>query len=185
MKNFSVSRIIATVFIILSTSMTFGCSAIDMKQYSSNSPQLDLYSYFIGETTGWGIVQDRKGVLTRQFVVHINGTVSQNGDLVLEERFDWIDGEKSTRTWVLQKSDPHSFTGSAEDVSNSATGTLYGNVLNWTYQLLLEVDSTTWKIRFDDWMFLVSENLLLNKATMTKFGFKVGEITIVFDNNYN
>jgi hypothetical protein len=53
-------------------------------------------------------------------------------------------------------------------------------VLNWKYLLNLKVDDTTWKIRFDDWMFLVSDNLLLNKATMSKFGFKVGEVTIVF-----
>lgn len=49
--------------------------------------------------------------------------------------------------------------------------------------LNLQVDDTTWKITFDDWMFLVSEDLLLNKAIMTKFGFKVGEVTIVFQKN--
>ncbi len=157
-----------------------GCSAIDMKQYSDNQPALDLYGYFQGQTQGWGIVQDRKGRLTRQFTVEITGTVNSDGSLILAENFDWSDGEKSKRTWILDRVDTHRYTGRAEDVINGASGTLYGNVLNWQYVLSLKVDDTAWKITFDDWMFLVDDGILLNKATMSKFGFRVGEITIVF-----
>lgn len=157
-----------------------GCSAIDMKQYSSNEPSLDIFAYFQGQTRGWGIVQDRKGTLTRQFTVEINGTVNSDGSLSLAEDFEWSDGEKTKRTWILARQDAHRYTGRAEDVIDSASGILYGNVLNWKYMLNLRVEDTTWKIKFDDWMFLVSEDIILNKATMSKFGFKVGEVTIVF-----
>lgn len=157
-----------------------GCSTIDVERYAANSPPLDLYDYFTGTTRGWGIVQDRKGVLTRQFVVDITGEVTGDGKLVLKEHFDWSDGEKSSRTWVLSRQNKHNFTGTAGDVIEQAEGTLYGNVLNWQYQLNLKVDDSTWKITFDDWMFLVSEEILLNKATMSTLGFNVGEVTIVF-----
>jgi len=80
-----------------------GCSAVDMEQYSSNSPKLDLFDYFIGETKGYGIVQDRKGTLTRQFTVDITGIIQADGSLNLYEKFDWSDGEKSTRTWKISK----------------------------------------------------------------------------------
>ncbi len=168
------------LIIIALCAVLAGCSAIDMKQYSANQPALDLYSFFQGQTKGWGIVQDRKGRLTRQFTVAITGTVNSDGSLILAENFDWSDGEKSTRTWILDRLDNHSYAGRAEDVVNSASGTLYGNVLNWQYVLNLKVDDTAWKITFDDWMFLVDDKILLNKATMSKFGFTVGEITIVF-----
>ena len=127
-----------------------GCSAIDMKQYGANQPALDLFSYFQGRTTGWGIVQDRKGRLTRQFTVAITGTVNGDGSLTLAENFAWSDGKKSQRTWILDRLDNHSYTGRAGDVINSASGTLYGNVLNWRYVLNLKVDDTAWKITFDD-----------------------------------
>ncbi|TKB07269.1 DUF3833 domain-containing protein [Desulforhopalus sp. IMCC35007] len=169
------SIIISILLLLLS-----GCSAIDMSRYSHNTPKLDLFDYFNGNTRGWGIVQDRKGTLTRQFVVDIVGQVNSKGNLVLDEHFDWSDGEKSQRIWELSKQSEHDYSGTAADVIESADGKLYGNVLNWKYLLNLKVDDTTWKIRFDDWMFLVSDELLLNKATMTKFGFKVGEVTIVF-----
>lgn len=165
--------------ILLLTLLT-GCSAIDMKRYSNNEPRLDLFDYFSGNTKGWGIVQDRKGVLVRQFVVDIAGKVTDEGKLVLIEDFDWSDGEKSTRTWVLSRQDEHSLTGTAEDVIDQADGTLYGNVLNWQYKLSLEVEGSRWKIAFDDWLFQVTEDMLINKATMSKFGLKVGEVTIVF-----
>ena len=170
-------RLVVTVLML---TLLTGCSAVDMKQYSANEPRLDLFDYFSGSTRGWGIVQDRKGTLTRQFVVEIMGEITDGGQLVLTETFDWSDGEQSNRTWILSQQDQHSYTGTAEDVVGSAGGILYGNVLNWQYQLNLVVDDTSWEITFDDWMFKVSDDMLINRATMSKFGFEVGEITIVF-----
>jgi hypothetical protein len=170
-------RLLFTLLILV---LVTGCSAVDMKRYSANEPQLDLFEYFSGNTTGWGIVQDRKGALIRRFVVEVVGEVTENGQLVLREKFEWSDGELSDRTWILSQQDNHRFTGTADDVLDQADGVLYGNVLNWQYQLMLQVEDSSWKIKFDDWMFLVSEDMLINKATMSKFGFKVGEVTIVF-----
>lgn len=157
-----------------------GCSTVDMKAYIDNEPHLDLFNYFTGETKGWGIVQDRKGALLRQFVVDINGEVNGGGQLVLYEDFDWNDGEQSTRTWILDRQSDHLYAGTAEDVVDTAKGTLYGNVLNWKYQLDVKVGDNTWRLTFDDWMFKVSDDMVINKAIMSKFGFRVGEVTIVF-----
>lgn len=169
-----------SICLLLFFTLLAGCSGIDLKQYQANSPKLDLFQYFAGQTTGYGIVQNRKGELTRQFKVAIIGEVNDDGALVLTEDFDWSDGEQTRRIWILTQSDQHSYSGTAEDVLGSAEGTLYGNVLNWKYVVDLTVDGATWKIAFDDWMFLVSEQLLLNRATLTKFGFTVGEVTIIF-----
>ena len=157
-----------------------GCSTVNVGQYSENKPRLDLFQYFKGETKGWGIVQERSGRLTRQFTVDIDGSVDADGNLVLEEHFDWSDGEKSVRTWTIEKLDDHTYAGTAGDVLGTAEGKAYGNVLNWHYRLLLEVEGSTWKIDFDDWMFLQPDNVLINRAAMSKFGFHVGDVTIVF-----
>jgi hypothetical protein len=170
-------KYIITLFVLI---FLTSCSAVDMKQYGANSPKLDLFNYFIGETKGYGIVQDRKGTLTRQFTVDITGTIQADGSLKLYEEFDWSDGEKSTRTWIITKNDVHLYSGTAEDVASPADGIAYGNVLNWQYLLNLKVDDTTWKIKFDDWMFLVTDQVMINKAKMSKFGLTVGEVTIVF-----
>ena len=157
-----------------------GCSAIEVSQYKNNQPIFDLYTYFQGSTKGWGIVQDRRGNLKRQFVVDITGTINTQGDLVLDEDFIWNDGELSKRIWTINKTDDHNYSGTAADVVGRAGGKAYGNVLNWQYQLNLEVDGTLWKINFDDWMYLQPDDVLINKAIMSKFGFRVGEVIIVF-----
>lgn len=170
-------------YILLLFALVFftGCSAVDIKQYGGNKPHLNLFDYFAGETKGYGIVQDRKGTLKRMFTVVITGTTKPDGNLELYEKFDWNDGEKTTRTWIISKNGEHIFTGSAGDTVKPASGAAYGNVLNWQYQLYLEVDDRTWKIMFDDWMFLVTEQVLINRAKMKKFGLTVGEVTIVFN----
>ncbi len=156
-----------------------GC-AIDMTTYADNRPVFDLFNYFSGTTRGWGIVQDRKGELLRQFVVTIEGTRNAAGELILDETFYWSDGEISERTWVIAREDRNRFTGSAGDVIGSAQGQSVGNVLNWHYQVEIPVSDTTWNISFDDWMFLQPDGVLLNRAQMSKFGFRVGEETIAF-----
>jgi hypothetical protein len=35
-------------------------------------------------------------------------------------------------------------------------------------------------VQFDDWMYLVDERVMLNKAVMSKFGIHLGEVTLSF-----
>lgn len=168
-----------TLKILLLLLLVTGCSQIDIKHYQGSTPSFDFFTYFQGETKGWGIVQDRKGVVTRQFVVDIVGT-RDDDTLILKENFTWNDGEESQRTWILQKKGDHDFTGSADDVAGTAIGSSYGNALNWRYNLYINVDGTKWKIHLDDWMFLQPDGILINTTEMSKFGLHLGEITIVF-----
>ncbi len=162
-----------------------GCAGVDVRQYEKNTPNFDLYQYFLGSTTGWGIVLNRSGRLTRQFVVTIDGQIDDGGNLIMEEDFDWSDGEKSKRVWRISKDGDHSYVGRAGDVIDTAQGTAYGNVLSWNYVLAFESAGSTWHIDFDDWMFLQPNNVLINRTTMSKFGFNVGEVIIVFRKDDN
>ncbi len=166
--------------LIVSAALIFGCSKIDLEQYTDNDPKLDILSYFEGETTGWGIVQDRSGELLRQFIVDITGTKQDENTIVLNEKFRWSDGERSSRVWVIRKSADGTYTGTADDVVGDASGSASGNVVNWRYHLNVEVDGTTWKLYLDDWMFLQQDQVMINRTSMSKFGFHVGDITIAF-----
>ena len=46
--------------------------------------------------------------------------------------------------------------------------------------VLLPVDGKTYHVNFDDWMFLQDERVMLNRATMSKFGIRLGDITLSF-----
>ncbi|MGB3224862.1 MAG: DUF3833 domain-containing protein [Desulforhopalus sp.] len=168
-----------TLAVILGLALS-SCSGVDVNMYQGKSPQFDLYTYFQGETRGWGIVQDRKGMVTRQFVVDIEGTVDDQGQLILKEDFDWSDGEQSNRTWTISRTPDGGFIGRAGDVVGNAVGKSTGNALQWTYTLLVEVDGKNWEVAFDDWMFLQPDQVVINRTEMSKFGLKVGDVTMVF-----
>ena len=62
----------------------------------------------------------------------------------------------------------------------TAEGRAAGNALNWRYTLKLPVDGQVYEVQFDDWMYLMDERVMLNKATMSKFGIRLGEVTLSF-----
>jgi hypothetical protein len=59
-------------------------------------------------------------------------------------------------------------------------GVVAGNALNWRYTLDLDGRQGKLQHRFDDWMFLIDERVMLNRAVMSFWGFRVGEVLISF-----
>lgn len=149
------------------------------EDFEGTEPHLDLFAYFQGETRAWGIFQDRSGGLKRQFSVDIRGEVAGDA-LTLTEDFVYADGEIQQRIWRIRRVDQHRYEGRADDVVGIATGLAYGQALNWRYTLRLPYRESEINVQFDDWMFLQADGVLVNRATVSKFGFKVGEVTLFF-----
>jgi len=182
MKNAKRSYVSILLFTMLFLSSLFSlsaCSNMTIDDYAETTPTLDLFTYFAGKTKGWGMFQDRSGQVKRQFVVDIHGEINQQGKLVLTEDFIWNDGEVSQRIWTIRKQGEH-YYGRADDVIGEAKGQAKGNALNWRYDLNLPVGDKTYRVHFNDWMFLQDDKVLLNRATMSKWGFTLGELTIAF-----
>lgn len=171
---------VKTLILLPMLTLIAACGGVDVANYADRSPQFDLFQYFAGQTRGWGIVMDRSGVVTRSFVVDISGVKSDAHTIVLDEDFTWHDGEKTKRIWTITKTGPQRYSGSADDINGTARGHAAGNALNWTYDMEISVDDTVWNITFDDWLFLQPDGVLLNKAVMSKWGFRVGEVIISF-----
>ena len=156
-----------------------GCASPTPADYASQSPKLDLKQYFSGKLLAHGIVTDRSGKLLQRFTAEITGTwVGDTG--TLDERFTYADGRKETRVWTLQRGADGRYTGTAADVLGEARGQAAGNALNWRYTLLLPIEGRTWEVQFDDWMFLVDDQVMLNRAVMSKFGIRLGEVLLSF-----
>ncbi len=158
-----------------------GCANMDVSTYAQEKPALKLEQYFNGKLLGHGVFMDRGGEVKRRFVVAITGTVSDGGNtIVLDEQFTWSDGVKDARVWTLKKQADGEWRGTAADVVGFATGKVAGNALNWRYLLALPVDGKVYNMDFDDWMFLVDDKVMINKAVMSKFGIRLGEVLISF-----
>lgn len=98
----------------------------------------------------------------------------------LDERFTYSDGTQQRRVWRLTRQADGRYTGDADDVAGVASGQTSGNAFQWAYTLKLPVDGQVYEVQFDDWMYLVDDKTLLNRATMSKFGIRLGEVTLSF-----
>ena len=156
----------------------------DMKpeDFKNQEPRLIIEEYLSGNVKAWGILQNRSGKVTRQFSAVLNGKWDGK-QLVLDEKFNWSDGEIQTRQWQITKIDEHNYEGTAGDVVGKAKGYSYGPAFKFEYVLLVPVKGKEMKITFDDWIFMQDEKIAINRATLTKFRFKVGELTVFFKKN--
>ena len=164
---------------LLALLLTNACSNMTIDEYKESGPELVLEDYFDGQTRAWGLFEDRLGNVKREFVVDIEGTWDGE-QLVLTEDFVYSDGEREQRIWTLTKTGADSYTGSTENVVGEATGRTAGNAFNWKYDFNLQVGDSKWKVHFDDWMFLQSNGVLLNKATVSRWGIKIGTVFLSF-----
>jgi hypothetical protein len=154
-------------------------SAPTPADYAKEQPVLDLRTYFNGTVMAHGLFTDRSGRVVRRFTVEMKCTwVGDEG--VLDEAFTYSDGEKQRRVWRLKKLPNGAYTGTADDVVGTARGQAAGNAFQWQYTLRLQVDGKTYEVQFDDWMYLMDERVMLNRAVMSKFGIRLGEVTLSF-----
>jgi hypothetical protein len=157
-----------------------GCSsAPQVADYAQERPLLSLRDYFNGPVQAHGLFTDRSGRVVKRFTVALVGRWN-GAQGVLEEDFAYSDGTKQRRVWRLTDLGGGRFTGRADDVIGEAQGQAAGNALNWRYTLSLPVDGRVIEVQFDDWMYQMSEGVMLNKAEMSKFGIRLGEVTLTF-----
>ena len=176
-RRLSMQALLATLVVAL-----VACASPSPNDYAAEKPVLDLKTYFNGELLAHGLFTDRSGKVVRRFTVQLTGTW-QGAQGTLDERFTYSDGKTERRVWRLTDEGQGRWSGRADDVVGVAQGQASGNALNWRYTLNLPVDGRIVEVQFDDWMYLVDDRVMLNKAVMSKFGIRLGEVTLSFTKN--
>ena len=168
-------RFLLIILLVMLTS----CSDMKPEDYINTEPKIKIEEYFLGGVKAWGIFQNRFGKVERQFTAKMEG--SFDGEiLTLEEDFSWNDGEKQKRKWKIKKVEDDKYEGTAPDVIGIAKGVSYGSAFKFEYNLLIPFKGKKIKVRFDDWIFKQDNKVAINRAIVSKFGFKVGELTVFF-----
>lgn len=171
-------RIFNLSIVLIMTFLLSSCS-IKPSVYSNNSPKLDIRQYFKGNLEAYGILENRFGEVIKTFTVKIIGSWEGN-DGRLEEHFIFSDGKTDQRVWQIKVHDDNNFSATAHDVVGKAKGQQFGNAIRMDYVLTIPVDNKKYDIKIKDWMYLVDQDSLVNVSTMTKFGLRVGRLSIGF-----
>ena len=159
------------------------CAGPQVADYAAEKPVLDLRQYFNGTVDAYGLFTDRSGRVGKRFTVVM--TCSWQGPPgqevgVLDEEFSYSDGSRQRRIWTLTRQPDGRYSGTAADVVGQANGEEKGNAFRWGYTLQLPVDGRVFEVQFDDWMYLMNDKVMINRAVMSKFGFQLGEVTLSF-----
>ena len=168
---------------LLCSALLAGCASPQISDYAREQPTLDLREYFNGTLDAYGLFTDRSGKVVKRFTVVMKCSWqgppgSETG--LLDEAFSYSDGTTERRVWTLRRTPDGHYTGTASDVSGVAAGEEKGNAFHWNYTLKLPVEGRVVEVKFDDWMYLMSDKVMLNKAQMSKFGFNLGDVTLSF-----
>lgn len=156
-----------------------GCAGPQLADYAAQRPVFSFKDYFNGTVQAHGFVSDRSGKVARRFVVTMR--CSWVGDAgTLDEDFTYDDGEKQKRIWRVRVLPDGSYVGTADDVIGQAVGASAGSAFNWRYTLRVPVGNSVYDLQFDDWIHQIDARTALNKAVMSKFGVRVGEVILSF-----
>jgi hypothetical protein len=131
-----------------------------------------------GETVARGEFSAING-LKRGFTAYLSG--AKAGDtFTLSERFEYDDGEKDQKTWILTMKPDGSYTGTREDVIGTARGWRDGPAFRLAYDVRLpgEGGKPGMKVHFQDVMVMRADHVVLNRASVGKFGFQVASVKL-------
>ena len=135
--------------------------------------------FFSGDLTASGMFIDRFGNIQKRFSAKVICEPANDG-FVLNEHFTFDDGKTETRIWEIQRTSEKQYIGTTDDVRDRAKGTLTPIGLLWRYDFYLDLFGRRVLVNFNDKMIMQSADVVLNHATITKFGLKLGELFISF-----
>lgn len=154
-------------------------SAPQPADYRAEKPAMDFRGYFSGPVQAHGMFTDRSGRVVKRFTVAMQGRWSGD-EGVLEEDFTYSNGEKERRVWQLKDLGGGRFEGRAADIVGVAEGEQSGNAIRFRYTMRVPVDGKPIEFQFDDWMYRLDDQVVLNRAAMSKFGIHLGDVTLSF-----
>jgi len=161
------------------------CGGLDGEVYVGMKPEFDLREYFDGPVKAWGFIQDRSGKVVTRFDADIVG--SWDGDRGrLDEKFTYYDsGEVQERVWEITKLDGPLYEATAGDIIGKAQGHAFGNAIRWTYEMDVPYGGTTYRLKFEDWIWGMKDGVIINRSYMRKFGIVVAELTVFMQKQPN
>lgn len=151
------------------------CSGPSLEDSALPEPVFNLEEYFNGPLTAYGVVRDRGGRQTRSFQMTLIGSW-EDGIGTLQETILFNDGERSQRTWTIQRAEEGHWTATAGDVIGEARFAARGNTLRLDYVLRVPYKGKSLDLKVEDWLYLQPDGLVLNQSVLKKWGLRVGDI---------
>lgn len=153
--------------------------AQDMAQ-SGSGRLFELTSFLEGRSSAWGVFEDRFGKVRRRFSVELVGRWL-DGVFRLEESFTYEDQTRETRVWLVVPRENGRFSATSDDCVGEAHGICDADQISMSYRFRLKLEARELHVDFEDRFYLIGDGIAVNRATMRKWGVKLGEVSLFFE----
>lgn len=153
---------------------------IDTAVPTNSDGVFDLLSFLEGAVRAWGVFEDRSGRVRRRFVADLIGR-RDGSCFVIDEEFRFDDGVIEQRQWQFERGEGGAFQATATDVIGHAEGRAEAGGARMRYQFRLTLKGRSVVVDFDDRFYPIDGERIINRATVSKFGVRLGELTILFE----
>ena len=140
----------------------------------------ELTTFLDGYTKAWGVFEDRFGRMRRRFEVDMHGGW-RDGVFVLDERFAYDDGRVENRSWHVKPLSDGRFEATCPDCVGAASGACTRDTIRMSYAFRLRLPSRVVTLNFEDRLYRMSARTAVNRATMRKWGVRLGELSLFFE----
>lgn len=171
--------------LLFAISLLTGCASMHAQDYAASTPSMDMLEYFSGQVHAWGVIQDRSGKVIRRFTLEMQGASRPDGGLAIHETLDYVDGGHETRDWSVRRLDEHHVAATADGIVGTAQGEQYGDALHLKYVLQDRSSGSLREFPVDDWFFLQSDGVLVNRSYGSKWGFHAFDVITFFQKTPN
>ena len=89
------------------------------------------------------------------------------------------------RTWHVKPTGPGVFTARCSDCVGEAKGTCSNDAIRMAYRFRLKFGDRSLVVDFEDRLYDMGPGLAINRATMRKWGVKLGELSLFFRREAN
>lgn len=160
----------------LSILLFAGCAAVPPVAQIKNNPRFEPEKFFAGHTRSSGIFENRIGKSQQRFSTDAAGQLRGNL-LTLHQTFRYEDGRTQQRQWQIRRLDAHRYEGTANDVVGYAHGTIAGDTFRFSYTVALKPGNPFFTVRLEQVMTLRGDGTVENRATISKFGLTLSDVT--------
>jgi Protein of unknown function (DUF3833) len=149
---------------------------------SIKRPNLVLEQFFAGQFKGWGVTLSRNGKIENQFSIEAVGTWDESvSALSLTETYSFDDGHSDVLSWTIIKKSNNRYVGKERKIIGRAKGSQSGNHFLWSYRRdTPQKNKRVSRLAYSDHFMLMTPNLLLVTASITKWGFSVATLNVIY-----
>lgn len=145
-------------------------------------PRLKLEEFFDGSVNGFGFMHTRFGKLAQQFDISAEGQWdAEKQILALTETYQFDDGYRDELKWQISKLSDTRYRGVEPRLKGDAEGEQWAHHFRWRYvRDVPQKGGKSTRLTFDDCFYLQSPKLLMARASVARFGFEVGIISVSY-----